>query len=132
MNNTFRKNERITSRLLIDHLFGSGESKSVTAFPLKAVYCIVPHHETDATVQILISVPKRHFKRAVKRNRVKRQIREGYRLHKNLLPDVGEGKQLLIAFIWLSDSLSTTAEVEQRIIKLLKKIHTNLNTPLDA
>jgi ribonuclease P protein component len=54
---------------------------------------------------------------------VKRQVREAYRKNKHLLSGhIGEGKQLLIAFVWLSDKHSTTVEVEKRVISLLQKI----------
>ena len=75
--------------------------------------------------QMLISVPKKCFKRAVKRNRVKRQVREAYRKHKNILTKKAErlsGKQLLMAFIWLSDELSDSIIVEQRVSNLLHRI----------
>lgn len=120
--NTFHKNERITSLKLIEHLFRDGESKAATAFPLKAVYTFVPHQEGCAPVQVLISVPKRHFKRAVKRNRVKRQVREGYRLNKIILSEVPEGQQMLIAFIWLADKLYPSSKVHAQVITLLEKI----------
>lgn len=119
---TFQKNERITSLTLIDQLFKGGDSKAATAFPLKAVYTFVERRPDCAPVQVLISVPKRHFKRAVKRNRVKRQVREGYRLNKAFLPEVPENQQLLIAFIWLADKLYPSLKVHSQVIHLLKKI----------
>lgn len=119
---TFKKSERITSRLLQDQLFHSKESKSVTAYPVKAVFLRVSHHEDDAPVQILVSVPKRLFKRAVKRNRIKRQIREAYRLNKAIIPTPPEGQQLLIAFVYMSDRIYTTQDIEARVVKILNKI----------
>ena len=79
---TFNKRERIVSRTLIEKLFSKGSSQSTSAFPLRVVYMQEERKEGEEPVQILISVSKRHFKRAVKRNRVKRQIRECYRHHK--------------------------------------------------
>jgi ribonuclease P protein component len=71
----------------------------------------------------MISVSKRHFKRAVKRNRVKRQIREAYRHHKNiLLGSVPEGKQVAAAFIWLADELCDSSQVESSVRLLLGKV----------
>lgn len=119
---TFKKNERITSRSLIDFLFSGKDSRAVTAFPLKAVYTLTEHHGNDAAVQILTSVPKRHFKRAVKRNRIKRQIREAYRLNKSIITGVPDGRQLLIAFIYIADREFATADIEKRVVKLLNKI----------
>lgn len=129
-----KKKERLCSKKLIDILFGAGGSHALTAFPLKAVYRLVDAHadasalENDSEelkTQVLISVPKKHFKRAVKRNRVKRQVREAYRKHRILLSQGTKncsGQQLLIAFIWLSNELSGSATVEQRVSNLLQRI----------
>lgn len=120
---TFRKQERIVSTRLIEMLFGKGNSQSLSAFPLRAVFVQTARQSSYAPVQILISVPKKRFKHAVDRNRVKRQIREAYRHHKQLLEGVvAEDKQLLIAFIWLSDRHYQTNEVEKRVIGLLERI----------
>ena len=119
----FRKEERIVSNLLIETLFEKGNSQSLSAYPLRAVYLRTEHREGCAPVQLLISVPKKKFKHAVDRNRVKRQIREAYRKNKAILEGtVGEGQMLLIAFIWLSDRHFATNEVEKRVVSLLKQM----------
>ena len=119
----FRKEERIVSNLLIETLFEKSNSQSLTAYPLRAVYLKTEHREGCAPVQLLISVPKKKFKHAVDRNRVKRQIREAYRKNKAILEGtVGEGQMLLIAFIWLSDRHFATNEVEKRVVSLLKQM----------
>ena len=129
-----RKEERLCSKKLIDTLFGTGGSHAMTAYPLKAVYRLIDcKTETSASeeavmelkVQVLVSVPKKHFKRAVKRNRVKRQVREAYRKHKSFVTlRVNEqtDKQLLIAFIWLSNELMDSVTIEQRVSNLLQRI----------
>ena len=120
---TFRKQERIVSTRLIEMLFSKGDSKSQSAFPLRAVFLQTARQEKGAPVQILISVPKKRFKHAVDRNRVKRQIREAYRQHKILLEGkVDEEKLLMIAFIWLSDRHYPTSEIENRVVSLLERI----------
>ena len=120
---TFNKRERIVSRTLIEKLFSKGSSQSTSAFPLRVVYMQEERKEGEEPVQILISVSKRHFKRAVKRNRVKRQIRECYRHHKQILAEkITEGQALYVAFIWLSDELSSTPQVERSVKKLLEKV----------
>ena len=120
---TFSKEERIVSNLLIETLFEKGNSRSLTAYPLRAVYLRTEHREGCAPVQLLISVPKKKFKHAVDRNRVKRQIREAYRKNKAILEGtVGEEQMLLIAFIWLSDRHFATNEVEKRVVSLLKQM----------
>ncbi|MCI5581460.1 MAG: ribonuclease P protein component [Phocaeicola plebeius] len=117
---TLHKTERLNSRLLIERLFAGG-SKSLPAFPLRIVYMPV-ENDSLPTVSLLISVPKKRFKRAVKRNRVKRQVREAYRLHKSLLTRKLEatGQKVVLAFIWLDNELHPSAVVEDKVKKLLQ------------
>ena len=120
---TLSKKERIVSNLLIETLFGQGNSESLAAYPIRVIYTQIEQQQDCAPVQILISVPKKRFKHAVDRNRVKRQVREAYRHHKQLLYNkVEEGKQLLVAFVWLSDKHMPSSEVEKKIKMLLEKI----------
>ena len=84
----------------------------------------LPVEELEAPVSILVSVSKRRFKRAVKRNRVKRQIREAYRKNKHGLLQTlqDEGRQLAVAFIYLSDRLVDSLEIEERMKVALARI----------
>ena len=117
----FSKLERIVSQKLIDELFTSGQSHSLTAFPLRAVY--LPCVAKPVQLQLLLSVPKRRFKHAIDRNRVKRQLREAFRKNKQLLADaVPDGQAVALAFIWMSDRHLPSADVEQRVVSLLKRI----------
>ena len=129
--NGFTKSERIVSQKLIDSLFTSGQSHSLAAFPLRAVYALRQQPSlppAEASVQLLLSVPKRKFKHAVDRNRVKRQLREAYRTHKHLLTAaVPEGHQVALAFVWLSDRHFASADVEHRVCSLLTRIASALN-----
>ena len=120
---TFSKKERIVSKKLIEQLFSKGNSHSTSAFPLRIVYMEKEREEGEEPVLVLVSVSKRHFKRAVKRNRVKRQIREAYRHHKAILTEkVADDKQLAVAFIWLADELQESAQVERSVKHLLEKV----------
>ena len=122
MNAQFKKREHIVSTRLIETLFSSGSS-SVSAFPLRAVFKIVPRSQTNVPVQILISVPKKRFKHAVDRNRVKRQVREAYRHSKQPLCDaVAADVSLLVAFVWISDQLAPSATVNHRVEKLIARM----------
>ena len=117
----------MVSLKLIESLFGGGCSFSVAAFPLRAVYMLSERQTGDSPVQLLISVPKKRFKHAVDRNRVKRQIREAFRQHKDLLWQVvPEEQRLLLAFIWLSDEHRPSKEVTQRVVGLMERISEKL------
>jgi ribonuclease P protein component len=119
----FPKQERMVSRLLIETLFGGGCSHSMAAFPLRVVYMTRERRDDEAPIQLLISVPKKHFKHAVDRNRVKRQIRESYRRHKELLMDsLPDTQQLLIACVWLSDRHESSLSIEQKLVSLMRRI----------
>ena len=119
------KSERLCSKKLIERLFAGG-NKSFPAFPLRAVYMTLKPEENTADASLLISVPKKRFKHAVKRNRVKRQIREAYRRNKYILIDAlksrEEGKRLVLAFIWLDNQIHSSEEVERKVKKLLVHI----------
>ena len=118
---TFSKRERMTSHLLMEALFENGSSQSVSAFPLRAVYQTIGRQGDHGPAQILISVPKKRF--AVDRNRVKRQIREAYRQHKQLLwESMAEDQEILVGFVWLSDRHYPSKVVEQRVVKILQRI----------
>jgi ribonuclease P protein component len=113
----------MVSRKLIETLFGGGRSQSMVAFPLRVVYMIQERTANEPPVQLLVSVPKKHFKHAVDRNRVKRQVREAFRLHKQTLHDaLPPTSQLLLAFVWLSDSHSPSVTVERRVVGLMQRV----------
>ena len=118
----FRKTERISFQKEIDLLFNQG--KAFTSFPLRIVY-LEQKPFSGTTVSVLISVPKKRVRRAVKRNRIKRLIREAYRLNKtSLIKNYGEKESgLLIAFLFIGNELCGWKEVEtamQEALSILK------------
>ena len=120
--NDLRKSERLTSKIVIEKMFAGGSSRSFSVFPLRVVY--MPVDSLEASASILVSVPKKRFKRAVKRNRVKRQIREAYRKNKGELKQLLTEKEqkLAIAFIYLSDQLTSSVEIEEKVKLLLARM----------
>ncbi len=126
---TLTKEERICKRKEQEHLF-SAEGRSVMVFPIRAVYLLKECEEGAPSVRMMVSVPKKCFKRAVKRNRVKRQLREAYRhLKHDILNLVAQqGKTLLVAFVWTDKKLYPSTEVNKRLEKLLCRL-SELVTP---
>src|SRR5687768_4551075 len=111
----FRKEERLKSEKLIKELFDRGSS--FYSFPFKVLVMLHPDQKTRFH-QVLISVSKKNFKRAVDRNLIKRRIRESYRLNKNLLAD---SPLLLIAYIYTAKEILTFAQIQERLVKALNR-----------
>jgi ribonuclease P protein component len=120
--NTLCKAERLCSKTQMEKLF-TGGSKSFSIYPLRVVFMYTEKKE-EALASILISVPKKRFKRATKRNRIKRQIREAYRKNKHELLDFldGRAKGMAIAFIYLTNELVSTDEIEKKMKVMLARV----------
>ena len=113
---TFRKEERLSKDKLIQELFDKGSSFYL--FPFKVFFMPNPDQESPFH-QVVISVSKRNFKRAVDRNLIKRRVREGYRLNKELLP---ARNKLLIAYIYSVKDILPSAQIHERLIKTFKRL----------
>lgn len=106
----YTRAERLKSRKRIEALFQSG--KTFNAFPLKVFY----QWEGDSVALIGFGAPKRNFKRAVDRNRIKRLLREAWRLQKGPLP----GLQAFI--IYTGKEMPMQTEVMAKIGVILNKL----------
>jgi len=82
MRNTLGKQERLKSKKLIEKLYAEGDS--VKIFPLRMMY-VQTVHTSEFPCQVGVSVAKRNYKLAVDRNRLKRLMRETYRLQKQIV-----------------------------------------------
>lgn len=93
------------------------EGQRFTAWPLRVTY--QPADSQDSTVgsQVLIWAPKSLFKHAVQRNRLRRLMREAYRLHQHEL-----NGSFLIAFNYMDKEEQPYAIIEKAVCKALKKI----------
>ena len=111
--------ERLKSRKAIGELFDSGNS--FFAFPFKVVYTKV---DCDDAVrcQAAFSVSKRNFKKAVDRNRIKRLMREAYRLDKNLLQRCMNSKQCRVMFIYTARELFPAARISNDMKKAITRL----------
>ena len=133
---TFSKEERLSHKKAIDALFNQGSSFNLS--PFKVIYL----RQTPAMavpVQVLVGVPKKKFKRAVDRNRLRRMIREAYRLNKHRLTDHTEALPytLQVGFIYIADRLDIPfAELEKQMVscldRMVKIIGDNRNTGRSA
>ncbi len=120
--NTFRKHERLNSKLLIGSLFADGGS--IFLHPYNITF-LETHNCGGPPVQIMISVPKRNFPSAVNRNRIKRLIRESYRKNKYIVCDHYEKKtntQLIISIVYLAKTIEPYSEVERKLILILQRL----------
>lgn len=115
---TLSKEERLSWKRYIDLLFAEGQS--FVAFPLRVVYLPV-EEENLAPVSIMVSVPKKKFRRAVKRNLIKRQVREAYRVRKYDLIDplTEKNKRILVAFLYLDKEIHPFSDMEKAMTKAL-------------
>lgn len=124
---TFTRAERLKSRKIIGKLFSHGQSFG--AYPLRVVFAETENNTDEALVQVTFSVPKKRFKKAVERNKIKRKIREAYRLKKHKLYRKLEGReqQLALMFIYTGKELFDYAEIEKAVGKVIWRLGKILN-----
>lgn len=116
---SFSKAEKLTGKTKIEELFKTGSSFYLDSIRVR--HKVAP----DALAhQVLISVPKRSFKRAVDRNLLKRRIREAYRLNKELIHQEEQTTFYSIGFIYLSKDILTFHEIQDQLIKCLERLGT--------
>ena len=131
---TFPKEEHLCRKKLIDELF-SKQGSSFGVYPLRIIW-VRSATPSAAPPQVLISVSKRTFKRAVDRNRLKRLIREAYRLNKyRLLTQPGGHQVALLGIIFTGKEKCELALVEKKLISAfqrLRDIPTEASAPSSA
>ncbi len=118
---TFAAEEKLKSKKLIEQLFKEGKSVSTNGFTL--VYLVQPLR-TFYPAQAGFSVPKRNFKHAVDRNRVKRLMREAYRLNKLPFYEklAARQKQLAVMFVYKGKALPTYEATTKAIVHCMNRI----------
>jgi ribonuclease P protein component len=119
----FPKEEKLCSRILIGELFESG--KKVKKYPMVLIYKKVSALERN---QMTFSVPKRRFKKAVDRNKIKRLLREVYRLRKDeFFEELNMDSKLAMFLVYNSDKMPTYKEVETNFILILERLKNELS-----
>ena len=123
MTNSFPKHSKLCVKERIAALYKSGNR--FTSWPLRVTWQKIPDlspstGEPEGASQILIWAPKSLFKHAVDRNRLRRLMREAYRLNQGILTS-----NFLIAFNYMDKEVRSYAVIEKAVIKALKRIKTN-------
>ncbi len=118
---TFRKHERLCSKKAIDSLFENGIS--FFSHPFQIIWN-PDTFDSPSPARVAISVSKKIFKKAVKRNKIKRRIKEAYRKNKYLLYEFleTENKKIVFMIIYKHNEIQTYFEIEKSLIQGLQKL----------
>tara|TARA_R110000868_G_scaffold96341_5_gene265042 strand:+ start:140 stop:559 length:420 start_codon:yes stop_codon:yes gene_type:complete len=114
---TYSKAEKLKSKKLFEQLFAEG--KSIANYPLRLIYVKTVLKET-IPIKVGVTVSKRNFKSAVKRNRIKRILRESYRCNKSIVFNNSNNNYALL-FLYLGKEMPKSIAVEKKMISLLEK-----------
>lgn len=120
---SLRKSERLHNDKLIESVFRS--TTYIKAFPLLFIYNKLEESHRPG-LQVLFSVPKKKFPRAVDRNHIKRLMRETYRLNKQGFLEVFGNKPTSGAFIFTNKELPNIQAIEKAMNKIIKGLHETL------
>lgn len=125
MTQSFRREERLKSKIAINQLYDSG--KSIHVGFIRATW-LKREMSKDYPVQLMISVSKRSFKRAVDRNKIKRRIREAYRKNKQGLYDFlkTKNKKIILSINFQGKEDMSYKDIENKIILTLQRLETEI------
>ena len=119
---TFKKEERLCNKRLIDRLFHNGSS--FLCYPFKVQWAFISEPQ-QWPAQVVLSVSKKRFKRAVDRNLIKRRMREAYRLHKqqNLYDKLTAAeKKIVLSLGYIGKEIVTHNVAEKKMLKLFAQL----------
>ncbi|MBC9794589.1 ribonuclease P protein component [Sinomicrobium weinanense] len=115
MNQSFPKAEKLKSKKHIERLFAEG--KSISKFPLRLVYLKTGLPE-ETRIQAAVSASKRNFKKAVDRNRIKRLLREAYRLNKYRITEETDASYAFM-ILYLGREIPEYEKIDHKMKQLL-------------
>jgi len=124
MNQTFGKEYKLCSHILIEKLFKDGEK--FRDFPFLINYLGIESLSGSKDFSILISVPKKLFKHSHDRNYIKRSITEALRKNKFILEEI-KNKPLALAIIYNFNTLLSSTEIETKLVSTLMKFALKIN-----
>ena len=119
---TFQRGERLKSRKLISRMFGAGQSFG--QYPLRLVWIPQEAPGLSFPVQVAFSVPKKKFKSAVRRNRIRRKMREAWRLNKHRLYQALQSQKApsyAFMIIYIADEALSYKEIEQATRQMIRR-----------
>jgi len=130
---TYQKTDKLKSRKQTQHLFSTGQA--INVFPIRLIYTIEPIESTAANLSLTsilqagVGAPSRTFRKAVQRNRVKRLLREAYRLEKpNFISQAALDNKRVNLFLLYTDALVLTqVEIQGKLKEALSILVTKLN-----
>jgi ribonuclease P protein component len=130
---TYQKTDKLKSRKQTQHLFSTGQA--INVFPIRLIYTIEPIESTAANLSLTsvlqagVGAPSRTFRKAVQRNRVKRLLREAYRLEKpNFISQAAlDNKRVNLFFLYTDALVLTQVEIQGKLKEALLILVTKLN-----
>jgi ribonuclease P protein component len=130
---TYQKKDKLKSRKQTQHLFSTGQA--INVFPIRLIYTIEPIPSTadnlslTSLLQAGVGAPSRTFRKAVQRNRVKRLLREAYRLEKpNFKSQANlDHKRVNLFFLYNDVNVLTQLEIQAKVKEALAILVTKLN-----
>jgi ribonuclease P protein component len=130
---TYQKSDKLKSRKQTQHLFSTGQA--INVFPIRLIYTIEPiassldNISSTSLLQAGVGAPSRTFRKAVQRNRVKRLLREAYRLEKpNFITQAAlDNKRVNLFFLYNDANVLTQVEIQAKVKEALAILVTKLN-----
>jgi ribonuclease P protein component len=130
---TFDKEERLKSKKTIDELF-LNKGHMAFSYPLKVVFDLVQDpQDHQPCPSLVITVPKKKFKSAVARNRIKRQVKEAYRLNSGTFKSYCIEKNIYVplVFIYIAQQAEPFEKIVSSLNKTIKSIINQHGTSTD-